>query len=132
MAEATAQALDLKKFLSSMKLNADLKAPPTPMVQENLTKVNEEVSNEDRFLSGLAVLVFNIDRKDGKFDKSKIQDMLLKIDKLVNAQINEVIHSEKFQKMERRSRLHDTLFTRLPISSKVLMVPRNAMPPLHV
>jgi len=100
MSEATAQALDLKKFLSAMRLNAEMKAPPVPMISDNLQKVTEDVSNEDRFLSGLAVLVFNVDRKEGKFDKSKIQDMLLKIDRLVNAQINEIIHNEKFQKME--------------------------------
>jgi type VI secretion system protein ImpC len=132
MAEATAQALDLKKFLSSMKLSADLKAAPTPMVQENLTKVNEDVSNEDRFLSGLAVLVFNIDRKDGKFDKSKIQDLVLQIDQVVNAQLNEVIHHSKFQAMESSWRgVADLLTTMKPKQNMMLDILDVSKEELH-
>jgi type VI secretion system protein ImpC len=96
----TAQAIDLKRFLSSMRLKTDV-AAPTPMVRENLTQVVEEVSDEDRFLSSLAALLLNVDRsKDGKFEKGKIQDLILTIDSLVNAQVNEILHHEKFQKME--------------------------------
>ena len=70
------------------------------MITENLQKVTEEVSNEDRFLSGLASLLFNVDPVGGKFEKGKIQDAVKQIDALVNTQVNEVIHSEKFQLLE--------------------------------
>ncbi len=99
MAE-TAQAIDLKRILSSMRLSADMKAAPTPMVTNNLETVVEDVSNEDRFLSGLAVLLFNVERDGGKFDKARIQDCGLRIDQLINAQLNEIIHQERFQQLE--------------------------------
>jgi len=97
MAEAV--ALDIKRFLTSMRLG-ELKSPPTPMITENLQKVTEEVSNEDRFLSGLAALIFNLEPASGKFEKGKIQDAVKQIDALVNVQVNEVIHAEKFQQLE--------------------------------
>src|SRR5687767_6281119 len=97
MAEAV--ALDVKRFLTSMRLG-EMKSAPTPMIQENLTKVTEDVSNEDRFLSGLAALIFNCDPVGGKFDKAKLHDTVKQIDALVQAQVNEVIHHEKFQHLE--------------------------------
>jgi type VI secretion system protein ImpC len=96
---AEAAALDIKRFLSSMRLG-ELKAAPTPMIQENLNKVTEDVSNEDRFLSGLAALVFNVEPVGGKFEKGQIQDTLKQLDKLMGVQMNEIIHNEKFQTME--------------------------------
>src|SRR4051812_27771706 len=96
---AEAAALDIKRFLSSMRLG-ELKAAPVPMIAENLNKVTEDVSNEDRFLSGLAALVFNVEPAGGKFEKGQIQDTLKQIDKLLGAQMNEIIHNEKFQAME--------------------------------
>lgn len=97
MAEAV--ALDIKRFLTSMRLG-ELKSAPTPMITENLMKVTEEVSNEDRFLSGLAALVFNCDPQGGKFEKGKIGEVVKSIDAFVQAQVNEVIHHEKFQHLE--------------------------------
>ncbi len=93
------QELNLQRFLSSMRLNTELSTAPTPMIQ-NFEKTNENVSDEERFLSGLAAVLFNVDRGDGRFDKGKIQQAILKIDQLVSAQLNEIIHQEKFQKME--------------------------------
>lgn len=97
MAEAT--ALDIKKFLSSMRLG-ELKGAPTPMITENMTKVTDDVSNEDRFLSGLAALVYNVAPSSGKYEKAKLNDVVKSIDKLINAQINEVIHHATYQQME--------------------------------
>lgn len=106
MAEAV--ALDVKRFLTSMRLG-ELKGAPTPMIQENLTKVTEEVSDEDRFLSSLAALVFNVDPAGGKFDKGKLHDTIKQIDAVVQAQVNEVIHTEKFQHLEATWRSLDDL-----------------------
>jgi len=121
MSETTAQTLDIKRFLSSMRLNADQKAPPTPMLQENFTKITEEVSNEDRFLSGLAALVFNVDRGDGKLDKGKIQEAIGRIDKLVTLQLNEIIHNEKFQKMEASWRSLSDLIAATPFKNSCML-----------
>src|SRR5437016_5129326 len=96
MAEAT--AIDLKRFLSSMRLG-EQKSAPQPMIAENLGKVTEDVSDADRFLSGLAALVFNVPA-EGKFEKAKIGDIVGRIDKLVSMQLNEVIHAPKFQELE--------------------------------
>src|SRR5438105_10919898 len=96
MAE-TAQTVDLKKFLSSMRLSTDAKAP-TPMISNNMDAVKEDVSNEDRFLSGLAILVHNVE--GGKVDKARIQDLTLRIDQIINDQVNEILHHPKFQQLE--------------------------------
>jgi len=52
-ATATGEALDLKRFLSSMRLNPDI-AEPVPMVTDNLQTISEDIRDEDRFLSGMA------------------------------------------------------------------------------
>jgi len=96
MAE-TAQAVDLKRFLSSMRLSTDAKAA-TPMVSNNMDAATEDVSTEDRFLSGLALLVLNVD--GGKVDKGRIQELTLRIDQVLNDQVNEILHNTKFQQLE--------------------------------
>ncbi len=118
MAEAV--ALDMKRFLTSMRLG-DLKSPPTPMIQDNLQKVTEEVSNEDRFLSGLASLIFNVDPAAGKFEKAKIGEVIKSIDTLVQAQVNEVIHNEKFQQLESTWRGLDDLIQHTNFKANVMI-----------
>ena len=49
--EEQVETLDLKRFLSSMRLSTEV-SEPVPMIQENLQTVAEEVSDEDRFISG--------------------------------------------------------------------------------
>jgi type VI secretion system protein ImpC len=71
----TAQALDLKRFLSSMRLDSGA-GEAVPMVQENLSVVREDVSDKDRFVSGMAVLLLNLDTTAGRFDKGNAQDQL--------------------------------------------------------
>ncbi|WNV05526.1 type VI secretion system contractile sheath large subunit [Candidatus Methylospira mobilis] len=98
-ATATEAALDFKRFLSSMKLNPDV-SEPVPMVSNNLETVTENIRDEDRFISGMAAVLMNIDAGSGKFDKGEIQKLLSHIDELVNAQINQIIHHDKFKRME--------------------------------
>ncbi|MEN9796402.1 MAG: hypothetical protein RL653_98 [Pseudomonadota bacterium] len=95
----TTDTLDLKQLLSSVRLSADV-AQPRPMVAENLQKVMEDVSAEERFVSSMAAVVYNMDANAGRFDKQSIQDLVANIDALVNAQINEVLHTAEFQRME--------------------------------
>ena len=108
MAEETKQAvkteekteeLDLKRFLSSMRLSTELKEA-VPMIQDNLQVVKEDISEEDRFLSGMAVLLLNVDKSAGRLDKGSIYELIARIDQAVNDQINEIIHHENFKKME--------------------------------
>lgn len=93
------ESLDLKQFLSSVRLKPDV-AEPRPMLQSNLEKVVEEVSAEERFISSMAAVVYNMDPAKGRFDKQSIQDLVTSIDALVDAQLNEIVHNETFQNME--------------------------------
>ncbi len=93
------QELDLKRFLSSMRLETE-GSEPVQMLQEKMTTVAEDVSNEDRFISGLAALLFNVESSTGKFEKGNALEAIAKIDELINDQVNEVIHNEEFKAME--------------------------------
>ena len=101
MAElATEQALSLKSFLSSVRLNPEVTTAPKPMLQANLEKIVEDVSPEDRFISSMAAVVYNMNTDDTRFDKQSIQDLIVNIDQLVDAQLNEILHAPEFQKIE--------------------------------
>ena len=100
MAETTTtQSLDIKTFLSSVKLGAEV-AKPTPMLQSNLETIVEDVSAEERFVSSLAAVVYNMKPGDDRFDKQSVQELVGAIDKLVEAQVNEIIHAPGFQALE--------------------------------
>lgn len=92
-------SLGLPQFLSSVRLSTDL-PQRRPMVTSNFQSVTEDVSAEERFLSGLAAMVYNMDPEVGRFDKQTIQELVGTIDQLVDAQLNEVLHAPAFQKME--------------------------------
>jgi type VI secretion system protein ImpC len=95
----TLESLNLKHFLSSVRLSSEVNAP-TPMLQSNLEKVNENVSAEERFISSMAAVVYNIDLDDPKFDKQVIQDLVATVDQLVDEQLNEIMHAPEFQRLE--------------------------------
>jgi type VI secretion system protein ImpC len=97
--EEKTETIDLKRFLSSMRLGTEI-AEPVPMVQDNLQTVRENVSDEERFISGLAALLYNIDSSAGRLDKGMIVDVIGRIDEAVNDQLNEIIHHENFKQME--------------------------------
>jgi len=71
--EEKVETLDLKRFLSSMRLDVEA-AEPVPMLQDELQTIAEDVSDEDRFISGLAALLMNIDTSVGRFDKGMAQE----------------------------------------------------------
>ena len=79
MADETVEEvkLDLAGFLSSVRLETEV-SDPTPMLQDKLTTVKEDVSEEERFLSSLASVVFNME-DGGRFDKSSIQNLVGKM-----------------------------------------------------
>ena len=97
--EEATKTLDLKRFLSSMRLEGEV-GSLTPMLQNNFEVVKEDVSEKDRFVSGLAALLLNVDVNVGKLDKGNIQDLIARIDAIVNHQLNEIIHHPQFKQME--------------------------------
>jgi len=89
----------LKQLLKSVRLSEDVKSP-RPMITANLDRVVEDVTTDERFVSSMAALVYNLDAAGGTFDKQTIQDLVGTIDDLVEAQLNEVLHAPEFQEME--------------------------------
>jgi len=97
--EEKTQELDLKRFLSSMRLNTEI-SEPVPVIQDDFETVSAEASDEDRFLSSMAALLLNVDVSEKRFDKGKILEVIANIDKTVNDQLNEIIHNEQFKQIE--------------------------------
>ena len=96
---AVVDPLNVKTFLTSVRLGTD-QLTHTPMVQGNREKIVEDVTPEDRFVSSLAAVVYNIRPEEERFDKQSIQELVNTIDDLVEAQINEIIHAPEFQAMD--------------------------------
>ncbi|MCB1082225.1 MAG: type VI secretion system contractile sheath large subunit [Chlamydiia bacterium] len=71
-----------------------------PMIEENFSSVNEDVSDQARFLASLGALLWNVDGGSGSVDRGKIQELIAQINEMVNDQINEIIHHPKFQELE--------------------------------
>lgn len=91
--------ISLDLFLESMKMGPREEHAP-PVISEDFSQVNENVSNQARFVSSLGVLLANIDQGEGFFDRGKIQELIARTNKMINDQINEVIHHPKFQQLE--------------------------------
>ncbi len=118
--ESKAETLDLKRFLSSMRLSTEI-AEPVPMVQEGLTVIKEDVRDEDRFISGMAAFLLNIDTSAGRFDKGMIQDLIARIDVAVNSQLNEIIHHEDFKQLESNWRSLNDLILNTNFKANVML-----------
>jgi type VI secretion system protein ImpC len=97
--QTTQQTLNLKNFLSSVRLKPEVSSPK-PMLQGNLEKIVDDVSAEERFVSSMAAVVYNMSQDERRFDKQSIQDLVADIDKLVEAQLNEILHAPEFQQIE--------------------------------
>ena len=100
MADNTEElALDLPAFLSSMRLNPEADSL-RPLVSENLTEILDDETEEERFASILAAIVYNMGDEGEKFDKQRISDLCAQIDQVVNAQLDEIYHDEHFRSFE--------------------------------
>lgn len=108
MAATTTTSPDLQGFLTSVRLKPEL-ASPRPMIQSNLDEIVEEVSPEERFVSTMAAVAYNMNPDDGRFDKQSIQDLVGTIDRLVDEQLNEIVHAPEFQALEATWRSVDDL-----------------------
>ena len=94
------EALSLDQFLASMKMGPVQEGALEPVISDNFSKINEKVSPQARFVSSLAALIGNIEQGEGFFDRGKIQELIARTNKMVNDQVNEIIHHPKFQKLE--------------------------------
>jgi type VI secretion system protein ImpC len=87
----------LAPFLEAAKIKSGEESQSLVCSPEDLLHGSEE----GRFISMLAALAWNIDPdKKGRLDKNQIQQLISYIDRLIENQVNEVIHHEKFQKLE--------------------------------
>jgi len=91
----------LESLLSSVRLKSDSKSY-VPMIRDNFKEVKDQVPAEDRFVSSLAALLYNLDAEQAgkKFEKGKVLDLLAQVDELINVQMNEILHNDRFQKVE--------------------------------
>jgi type VI secretion system protein ImpC len=93
------ETVTLQKLLKSVRLADEVKSP-RPMISSHLDEVVEDVTVEERFISSMAALVYNIDSIDAKFDKQNIQQLVTAIDEMVEDQLNEILHAPEFQALE--------------------------------
>ncbi|MGH2612401.1 MAG: type VI secretion system contractile sheath domain-containing protein, partial [Rhabdochlamydiaceae bacterium] len=106
MTTAPTQVIDLadeslSQFAKILKVDSyDEETALKPMLSEGLLEVTEEVSDAARFVSSLATLIWNVDPETSRLDKGKIQELISRLDVMINDQVNEVIHHEKFQQLE--------------------------------
>lgn len=91
--------LTLDKFLTSVRLKPDVKAP-RPMIAPQLDGVLEDVTAEERFISSMAALLYNLEGSELRFDKQAIQELVAAIDEMVEDQLDEIFHAKEFQEME--------------------------------
>ena len=100
--ESVEDGIPLEEVFKKMKMtNVNEEKALEPMFKEGFADSTDKVSDETRFASSLAALVWNIDvNNNERLDRGKIQELVSRIDEMVNDQINEVIHHEKFQKLE--------------------------------
>lgn len=96
--------LDLESFLASVRLDPSQTSGMRPMIKDQLDTVLDDkldqVSTEERFVSSMAAVIYNMDPKAGRFDKQSIQELVADIDLLIEDQLNEVLHHPDFQTME--------------------------------
>jgi type VI secretion system protein ImpC len=119
--EAESKTAFVEKMLSSMRLEPE-KRSSEALIAEGLTVTNEaKATPEDRFVAGLAALLYNIDNKTGRFDKADIWALTQRIDEMVNSQVNAVLHHSDFQKLESNWRGLDELVKNTKFSSDIVI-----------
>jgi type VI secretion system protein ImpC len=116
----TDEVIDLNRFLSSMKLNSEV-GNAEPMISENFSIATEDVSDENRFLSGMAAVLMNVDTSTGRLDKGAIFDVIAQIDDMVNDQINEIIHNDQFKALESNWRSVDDLIKETNFKANIMI-----------
>lgn len=85
----------------------DMPTNAQPMVGTGLVPISNDVQvpGEERFMSALAAMLYNVEpiqdeAGQTRFDKGEVMKAIAHVDELIEAQMNEIIHNESFQKME--------------------------------
>lgn len=119
--EVEQQTAFVTRMLSSMRLEPEKRSAES-LIQAGLTVSDEsKATPEDRFVAGLAALLYNIDNKSGRFDKADVWSLSQRIDEMVDAQVNAVIHHPDFQKMEANWRGLDDLVRNTKFTSNIVI-----------
>ena len=92
--------ITVERLLESVKLGPFDGAEAKPIIKGNFEDGNENVSTEMRFISSLAAVLKNIEQGEGFLDRGKLQELIGRTNKVINDQINEIIHQPKFQQLE--------------------------------
>lgn len=114
------QKITLKSFIEAMNIDVSEDYEAKPLIKDSLENV-QDVGEPDRIASKLATLVFNVDNVGGKLDKAKIQELIGEIDKMIAAQVDEILHNEKFQGLESAWRSLDDLVQHTPFHQNVAL-----------
>jgi type VI secretion system protein ImpC len=116
----TAEKVDLKKILQSMRFESEV-GEPVPMLQNDLQTVTTDVSDKDRFISGMAALLLNVGAETTRFDKGSVQELISRINSIVSDQVNEIIHHPKFRALEANWLSVDQLVKNTKFSSNIVL-----------
>ena len=116
---ATSQAGSLlSRIVASLEMDPK-KVSLSPMIRSTFTQTHEDVSIEDRMLSGLAAILFNTESLGERYEKGKVLEVVRQIDQLVNDQLNEIFHDPQFQQIEATWRSIDSLIESADFQSNV-------------
>ena len=89
----------LPRLLEAAQLGKQVKSL-TPMIKDRFVTTREDVSAEERLLSGLAAILYNLDESQDKYEKGKVLDIVRRIDQTINDQLNDILHHPTFQDLE--------------------------------
>jgi type VI secretion system protein ImpC len=99
-----------KNYLNELFQVRGLEMPTAaePLIGTGLVPASHgemEVSGDTRFMSALAALLYNVEPVEDeagqvRFDKGEVMKAVARVDELIEAQMNEILHNEKFQKIE--------------------------------
>jgi type VI secretion system protein ImpC len=98
-------------YLQELFKSRGLDAPPAsaePMIGQGLvptSRLESEISTDSRFMSALAVLLHNVkpmqdEDNRPRFNRSQVLETVARLDALIQAQVNDILHHETFQKAE--------------------------------
>ena len=116
----TTEKIDLQRILTSMRFESEV-GEPVPMLQDDLQTVTTDVSDKDRFISGMAALLLNLSDGETRFDKGSVQELIARINTIVSEQVNQIIHNPKFKALEANWLSLDQLIKNTKFSSNIVL-----------
>src|SRR5687768_2316762 len=95
----------LNKIFTTVRLDPPKEA--APMITDNFGKVADEkaITNESRVRAAVGRLLQNrppatAEDNAARFDNSKVRDVFSRIDRMIDYQMDWILHNEQFQEME--------------------------------